>query len=353
MLEFTYEALPARVVFGKGTLERLPDEALRLGAQKALVLSTPSKRPLAEDVARRLGERVAGIYDRAVMHTPIEVAEAARVAARRLGADCYIAVGGGTTIGLAKAIALETGLPIVAIPTTYSGSEMTPVQGITREGIKRTTRDPRMLPRTVIYDPELTLRLPPAISGTSGMNAIAHCVEGLYAANANPITSLMAEEGIRALAASLPLVVSDPAGLEARSQALYGAWLGGAVLGAVGMALHHKLCHVLGGTFDLPHAEIHTLVLPQVAAYNRDAAPAAMARVARALGAGDAPAALFDLAGTLGAQMRREAFGLSAADLDRAADLAVQDAYANPRPVTRDEVRALLQDAYEGRRPAA
>jgi maleylacetate reductase len=230
---------------------------------------------------------------------------------------------------------------------------MTPVQGITRDGIKRTTRDPRMLPRTVIYDPELTLGLPPAISGTSGMNAIAHCVEALYAENANPITSLMAEEGIRALAASLPRVVQDPADLEARAQALYGAWLGGAALGAVGMALHHKLCHVLGGTFDLPHAEIHTLILPQAAAYNRDAAPEAMARIARALGAEDAPAALFDLAATLGAEMRLAAFGLDAADLDRAAELAVQDAYANPRPVTRDGVRALLQDAYDGRRPAA
>ena len=167
MLEFTYEALPARVVFGQGSLERLPDEVARLGAHKALVLSTPGKRALAEDAARRLGERVAGIYDQAVMHTPIEVAEAARVAARRLGADCYVAVGGGTTIGLAKAIALETGMPIVAVPTTYSGSEMTPVQGITRDGVKRTTRDPRMLPRAVIYDPQLTLSLPPAISGTA------------------------------------------------------------------------------------------------------------------------------------------------------------------------------------------
>jgi maleylacetate reductase len=353
MLEFTYEALPARVVFGQGTLERLSDEALRLGAQKALVLSTPGKRALAEDAARRLGGRAIGIYDQAVMHTPIEVAEAARVAARQRGADCYVAVGGGTTIGLAKAVALETGLPILAIPTTYSGSEMTPVQGITQDGVKRTTRDARMLPKTVIYDPELTLGLPPAVSGTSGMNAIAHCVEALYARNANPITSLMAEEGIRALGASLPRVVQGPADLEARSQALYGAWLGGTALGAVGMALHHKLCHVLGGSFDLPHSEIHTLVLPQAAAYNRAAAPDAMARIARALGAEDAPAALFDLARTLGAEMRLAAFGLAAADLDRAAELALQDTYANPRPVTRDGVRALLQDAYDGRRPAA
>jgi maleylacetate reductase len=353
MLEFTYGTLPGRVVFGAGSLRRLADEVANLGVERALVLSTPGKRALAEDAAGRLGPRVAGIYDGAVMHTPIEVAKAGRAAAERLGADGYVSIGGGTTIGLAKAIALETGRPIVAVPTTYSGSEMTPIQGITEGGIKRTRRDPRMLPKVVIYDPELTLGLPASVSGTSGMNAIAHCVEALYAKNANPITSLMAEEGIRALGASLPVVVRAPEDLEARSEALYGAWLAGSALAAVGMALHHKLAHVLGGSFNLPHAETHTLVLPQAAAHNRQAAPEAMARVARALGADDAPAALFDLAKALGAEMRLEAFGLREADLERAAELAVQDPYYNPRPVTREGVRALLQDAYEGRRPAA
>jgi maleylacetate reductase len=353
MLEFTYETLPGRVVFGAGSRARLADEVASLGAERALVLSTPGKRALAEDAAARLGALAAGLYDRAVMHTPIAVAEAGRAAAERLDADCYVAIGGGTTIGLAKAIAVETGRPIVALPTTYSGSEMTPIQGITADGVKRTRRDPRMLPRVVIYDPELTLGLPAKVSGPSGMNAIAHCVEALYARNANPITSLMAEEGIRALGASLPVVVREPGDLEARSEALYGAWLAGSALGAVGMALHHKLAHVLGGSFNLPHAETHTLILPQAAAYNREAAPEAMARIARALGADDAPASLFDLGTALGAEMRLQAFGLSEADLERAADLAAQDPYDNPRPVTRAGVRALLQDAYEGRRPAA
>ena len=352
MLEFTYETLPGRVLFGAGCLERLGDEVARLGTARALVLCTPGKRALAEGAARRLGARAAGIYDQAVMHTPIEVAKAGRAEALRLGADCYVAIGGGTTIGLAKAIALETGHPIVAVPTTYSGSEMTPLQGITADGVKRTRRDRRMLPKVVIYDPKLTLGLPARVSGPSGMNAIAHCVEALYAEGANPITSLMAEDGIRALATSLPAVVRTPADLDARSLALYGAWLAGAALGAVGMALHHKLAHVLGGSFNLPHAETHTLILPQVAAFNRQAAPDAMARVARALGGKDAPGALFDLATTLGAEMRLKAFGLTEADLERAADLAVQEPYYNPRPVTREGVRALLQDAYDGRRPA-
>jgi maleylacetate reductase len=353
MLEFSYEMLPGRVVFGAGSRDRLAAEVAGLGAKRALVLSTPGKRALAEEAAGRLGTLAAEIYDKAVMHVPIEVAEAGRAAAERARADCYVAIGGGTTIGLAKAIALETGRPIVALPTTYSGSERTPIQGITADGVKHTRRNPKMLPKVVIYDPELTLALPAGVSGTSGMNAIAHCVEALYAKNANPITSLMAEEGIRALGASLPVVVREPANLEARSEALYGAWLAGSALGTVGMALHHKLAHVLGGSFNLPHAETHTLLLPHTAAYNRDAASEAMARIARALGAEDAPAALFDLATELGAEMRLEVFGLSEVDLDRAAELATENPYDNPRPVTREGVRALLRDAYEGRRPAA
>jgi maleylacetate reductase len=242
MLAFTYQALPSRIVFRVGAIGDLPDEVSKLGS-RALVLSTPEQAELGSDVARRLGEHAAGVYDRAQMHVPIETANAARAVAKALGADCCVAVGGGSTIGLGKAIALEFGLPIVAVPTTYAGSEMTPIWGLTEGGIKRTGRDIRVLPKTVIYDPELTLSLPPQLSGVSGLNAIAHCVEALYARDANPIISLMAEEGIRALAAALPVIADSPANIEARSQALYGAWLAGAALGSVGMALHHKLCH--------------------------------------------------------------------------------------------------------------
>ncbi len=352
MLEFVHDALPGRVVFGAGSRARLADEVTRLGAERALLVSTPGHRRLAEDAAERLGARAAGIWDRARMHAPIENAEAARAEARRVGADACVALGGGTPIGLAKAIALELGLPIVAVPTTYAGSEMTPVLGITEGGVKRTRRDLRMLPRTVIYDPELTFSLPAAVSGPSGMNAIAHCVEALYATDANPLTSLIAEEGIRALAKSLPAVVREPANLEARADALYGAWLGGAALAAVGMALHHKLCHVLGGSFDLPHAEVHTIVLPHATAYNRTGAPAAMARIARALSAEDAAQGLFDLAAALGARQSLAEIGLREEDLDRAANLAVESPYPNPTPLTREDIRALLDDAYHGRRPA-
>jgi alcohol dehydrogenase class IV len=350
MRSFTYTALPARVIFGAGAVALLEEEAGRLGT-KALVLATPEQEETAAEIARRLGPRAAGVFARAVMHVPIEIAEAAREEAQTLGADLCVAVGGGSTIGLGKAIALAFGLPILAVPTTYAGSEMTPIWGLTEGGEKKTGRDQRVLPRTVIYDPELTLSLPAHVSGPSGMNAIAHCVEALYAPDANPIVSLMAEEGIRALARALPAVVRDGSDLAARSDALYGAWLAGTALGAVAMSLHHKLCHTLGGSFNLPHAETHTIVLPHAAAYNRQAAPEAMARVADALGAPDAPAGLYDLAVSVGAKSALKDIGLAEADLDRAAEIATRNPYANPRPVTRQGVRALIADAWAGRRP--
>lgn len=352
MLSFVYDALPSRVIFGAGCLDKLPEEIDRLGASKALVLSTPQQRETAAGIATRLGSRAAGLFDRAAMHVPIEIAHAAREEAGRVGADCCVAVGGGSTTGLAKAIALTSPLPILAIPTSYAGSEMTPIWGLTQEGRKTTGRDTRVLPKVVLYDPTLTLSLPPAFSATSGINAIAHCVEALYAKDANPVISMLAEEGIRALAASLAVIVQDPGNLEARSEALYGSWLGGIALGSVGMALHHKLCHTLGGSFNLPHAETHTVILPHAAAYNASAAPETMLRAARALAAESAGAGLYDLAARLSAPLSLRAIGLHETDLDRAADLAVQNPYYNPRPVTREGVRVLLQNAFDGRRPS-
>jgi alcohol dehydrogenase class IV len=286
------------------------------------------------------------------MHVPVETAIEARKAAAELGADGCIAVGGGSTIGLGKAIALTSGMPVIAVPTTYSGSEMTPILGMTEGGVKKTQRDAKVLPRTTIYDPELTLGLAPATSAASGMNAIAHCVEALYAVDGNPIVSLMAEEGIRALAASLPLIVSSSRDLDARSRALYGAWLAGAALGSAGMALHHKLCHTLGGSFSLPHAETHSIVLPHAVRYNRDAAPEAMRRIAAALGVADPATGLWDLEKKLSLKMSLAAIGMPEDGIENAARLATESPYPNPRPVTYEGVRALLRDAWEGRRPA-
>lgn len=351
MDSFVYESFPVLVSFGAGRVAQLPAEAARLGLWRALVLSTPGQRALGERAAALLGERAAGAHAGAVMHVPAESVAAARAEAGRLGADGYVAIGGGSTIGLAKALALATGLPIVALPTTYSGSEMTAIWGLTEGGVKRTGRDERVRPRSVIYDPELTLGLPAKVAGPSGVNALAHCVEALYAPDGNPITALMAEEGVRALAASLPAVVARPGDLEARAGALYGAWLAGAALGAASMGLHHKLCHTLGGSFNLPHAEVHAVILPHAAAYNAAAAPGALARVARAMGAPSAPGAIFDLAAALGAPTSLAALGMAEADLDRAAELATMSPYPNPAPVTRAGVRRLLDDAFHGRRP--
>lgn len=351
MRSFTYNGQPGRVVFGAGALQQLGKEISALGAQRALVLSTPEQRASAERVAQMLGDKAAGIFDRAVMHVPIETAREAREVARQLGADCAVAVGGGSTTGLGKAIALDSGLPILAIPTTYAGSEMTPIYGITEAGLKKTGRDARVLPRTVIYDPELTLTLPVGLSVTSGINAIAHAAEGLYSVDGNPVMDLMAEEGIRALGRALPGIRANAQDLDARGDALYGAWLCGIVLGNVGMALHHKLCHTLGGSFNLPHAETHTIVLPHALAYNAKAAPEAMRRVARALEAKNAPQAVYDLAKDNGAPVALRDIGLRAEDLDRACDIALQNQYPNPRALERTALRQLFQDAYEGVRP--
>lgn len=351
MKKFIYTAQPARVVFGAGSLTQLAGEIDALGAKKALVLSTPEQRASAEMVAGLLGARAAGVFDRAVMHVPLETAREARELARRLGADCAVAIGGGSTTGLGKAIALDSGLPILAIPTTYAGSEMTPIYGITEAGMKKTGRDIRVLPRTVIYDPELTLSLPVSLSVTSGINAIAHAAEGLYAVDANPIMDLMAEEGIDALGRALPTIVKDSRCMDARADALYGAWLCGTVLGHVGMALHHKLCHTLGGSFNLPHAETHTVVLPHALAYNSSDAPQAMVRIRRALGGSSAAQAVYDLAKNNGAPVALKDIGMKAADLDRACDIALQNQYPNPRPLERAAIRQLLQNAFDGLRP--
>ncbi len=351
MKPFVYTAQPARVVFGAGSLSQLAKEIDALGAKKALVLSTPEQRASAERVADLLGPRAAGVFDRAVMHVPIETAREARELARKLGADCAVAIGGGSTTGLGKAIALDSGLPILAIPTTYAGSEMTPIYGITEAGLKKTGRDLRVLPRTVIYDPELTLSLPVALSVTSGINAIAHAAEGLYSVDSNPIMDLMAEEGIRAIGRALPAIKKEANDMEARSDALYGAWLCGIVLGHIGMALHHKLCHTLGGSFNLPHAETHTIVLPHALAYNATAAPQAMVRIARALGGTSAAQAMYDLAKANGAPVALKDIGMKEADLDKACDIALQNQYPNPRPLERVAIRQLFQDAFEGARP--
>jgi len=347
-LNFTYVSLPTRVVFGAGSIRGLAAEVERLGAKRVLLISTPGRAEMVRNLAKGLA--LAGVFDRAVMHTPLAVVEAAREEARKVNADCCVTVGGGSTIGFGKAIALSSSLPVVAVPTTYSGSEMTTIWGVSEGGAKKTGRDPKVLPRAVIYDPELTLGLPAAVSAASGMNAIAHCAEALYAHDGNAIISLMAEEGIRALASALPRIVAHPSDIEGRTAALYGSWLAGMTISTTSVALHHKLCHVLGG-FGLPHAETHSIVLPHAMRYNQDAAPEAMARIRKSLGGQEAAKGLYELERQLGLPMRLADIGMKEADLERAARIAVEAPYPNPREVEYAPVLALLRDAYEGRRP--
>ncbi len=352
MQSFTYTALPARVIFGFGTRSRLADEVRRLGLRRVLVLSTPGQRALAAEIAELIGELCAGMFNGAAMHTPVEVTEEALRVVRDLGADGTVAVGGGSTTGLGKAIALSTDLPQIVLPTTYAGSEMTAGVGQTEAGRKTTQRSIKVLPETVIYDVELTMNLPAAISGTSGINAIAHAVEAFYAKDANPVISLMAEEGIRALARSLPRIAREPSDRDGRADALYGAWLCGMCLGSAGVALHHKLCHVLGGAFGLPHAETHTIILPHAVAYNAPTVPDAVGRAAKALGGGaDAASALFELAGAVGAKRALKDIGMPRDVIETAADLALADPYYNPRPLERDTIRDLLLRAWAGAPP--
>ena len=345
---FTYETLQAGVVFGPGVLSRLPLELERLGFQRALVLTTPEQAHETVRLERLLGARMVGAFAQARMHVPVATANAARARARELDADCTVAFGGGSTIGLGKALALEPGIPQVAVDTTYAGSSRTPIWGLTENGRKTIGTDARVMPRLTIFDPELTFTLPARVTAASGLNAMAHCVEALYSEQANPVTALIAEEGLRALGLSIPRAVVQPQDLEARTGALYGAFLAGTALGSVGMALHHKLCHTLGGRFDLPHAETHAVVLPHVVRYNERHAPGATAAVARALHTEDAAARLFALLDELKLPTCLRELGLAQKDLDEAADLATQRPYFNPRPVDRASIRRLLGDAFSG-----
>ncbi len=351
-LAFTYQALPMRVVMGAGAITSLPAEIDRLGLRRALVLCGPGRPDTGRRIAEALGDRAAGVLAEARMHVPIEVADRARDRARELGADVCVTVGGGSAIGLGKAIALEHGIPVVAVPTTYAGSEMTPVWGLTQDGQKRTGRDPRVLPKSVIYDPELTRTLPAGLSVTSGMNAVAHAVEALYAPDATPIVSLIAEEGVRALTGALPTIVETSTDLDARTRAQYGAWLCGACLGSTTMSLHHKLCHSLGGTLDLPHAPTHTVVLPHALAFNQPAAPQAVAALSRALGGTVDPARrLWDLAAELGAPRSLRELGMADADIPRIVDQVIANPYANPVEVTPNGLTRLLRAAWAGDPP--
>ena len=346
-----YQSLPSRVVFGAGSLASLRAEAEALGCRRMLLICTRSQEKVAGRVLDLLGPLAGPVFPGAAMHTPVEVTEAAMTLVKGEQADGLVALGGGSAIGLAKAIALRTDLPQIVVPTTYAGSEMTPVLGQTEGGRKTTQRSPKVLPETVIYDVELTLSLPVAVSLTSGFNAMAHGVEALYAEHPNPLLLSVAEETVRLMAHALPRMVIAPEDPAARTAALEAAWLGGWSLANAGSGLHHRLCHILGGAFGLPHAETHTILLPHVLAYNAPEAPEAMARLARALGAPYPADALYDLAQSLGAPAALKDLGMPREGAELAVAAAFEQGGWNPRAPDKPALERMLRRAWAGERP--
>lgn len=346
---FTYVSSPGRVLFGSGRTRELAAELERLGCRRAFVVCTPDQKELALRVAAECGARA--VFQEAKMHTPVMVTQVALSQLQAAECDGLVAIGGGSTIGLSKALALRTDLPQVAVPTTYAGSEMTPILGETNEGRKTTLRSQKVLPEVVIYDVDLTLSLPARLSAVSGVNAIAHAVEALYAQDSNPIIGLMAEEAITALSRALPSIVTGSGATPAREAAQYGAWLAGICLGSGSMGLHHQICHVLGGQFNLPHAETHAVMLPHVVAYNCAAVPAAMARIAKALENADAASGLSALNRTLENPRSLAELGMPRDGIVQTVELAMKDRYANPRPLESAALQSMLARAWAGEAP--
>ena len=353
MNDFVHESLPGRVVFGAGSRAHLADEVQRLAANRVMVIASEFESAIADDVTSVLGDLVVGRFTDVVQHVPVGHATAAVERARSLDADAVLTIGGGSATGFGKVVRLDLDVRFIAVPTTYAGSEMTAIWGRTDGDHKQTGTDLRVKPDTVVYDPELTLTLPASIAGPSGMNALAHCVEALYGPGANPVVSLQALEGVRALAAGLPKVCGADDDVDARSDVLYGAYLAGVALGGGGTALHHKTCHVLGGMFGLDHGAMNAVVLGHAVAYNAPAMPAVMGDLGDALDVApvDVPSALFDLAASIGAPTSLEAIGMPADGIDDAARRVIEAAAANIRPPEEDAIRQMLDDAFHGRRP--
>jgi maleylacetate reductase len=277
---------------------------------------------------------------------PVTVIADAHEALEQYQPQSLLSFGGGSAIGLGKARAFDTKLPLAAIPTTYSGSEMTAVWGNSAEGIKRTFRNREVAPCLVLYDPDLTLGLSARVTGASGMNALAHCIEAEYAPERGPVTSFFALEGVKQLTASLHVLAESPRDEAARRRALLGAHYAGRALDMTSMGLEHKLAHMLG-SMGLDHAESHAAIVPWVTAWNAPAAPEAMARLAAALGSDDASYALQALARRLGIRPLGD-LGFTAGDIPHVVGRGLAQKFPNPRSVDADGVTWILERAILG-----
>lgn len=348
MRAFIHTGAGPRVLFGSGVIAVLEEELLKLGCRRVLLVSTSGQMTAISRIANQIKGLAVNVFPEARMHTPIEVTEKAIRLSRDFRADCTISFGGGSAIGLGKAIALRTDLIQVAVPTTHSGSEMTPIVGETVDHTKTTQRSPKVLPELVLYDPELAVSVPPLVAAGSGFNAIAHGVEGLYQA---ADVRVLAEEGIEALVGSLKRIVRNPKDVEARSDALYGSWLCGRSLASATMALHHKLCHILGGAFDLPHAPMHALLLPHTVAYNAGSTGIEIQRLSCAVGASDPAAKLYELLRELGLPYSLQQIGMREEDLDSAVNLVMRSVHWNHRSLDKDSILAMLKRSFTGSPP--
>ena len=353
MPEFEYKALPWNIIFGVGVLKRLPEELDKMGLSRALVLSTPFQSEQASEIASLLGDRASGLFDQAVMHVPGETVKAAIKLANSVKADCTVSLGGGSTTGLGKALVLKLDLPNIAIPTTYAGSEMTNIWGMTDNQRKVTGRDVKVLPDLTLYDPELTRTLPTDIAGPSGINAMAQAVVNVATDKPNPMISMMGTEAVRALAVSLPKVIENPDDMEARSDALFGACLAGATLGTGITSLHHRLCHTLGGTYNTPHAETHAILLPHSIAYNAAATPDGTRKLAEAIGHENPALGVFELLEKLGIPRRLADVGIKESDIDNIVETSLEKPLNNPEPVIASRLRNMLKNALYGHPPKA
>jgi len=344
---FTHEGAPTRVVFGMGARHSLADELDRLGLSQVMLIASESSRAEADALVSLLDHRLTWRVDGVRQHVPAERVNEVTADALRVGADGVVTLGGGSATGLGKAVALS-GLPLVAVPTTYAGSEMTPVWGVTTGRRKETGRDPMVLPKTVVYDPELTFGLPPLMTAASGMNALAHCLEALWAPGASPLSEPLALDGARTLCAALPAAVAEPWDPNARSRALVGACQAGMALAAAGTGLHHRLCHLLGGRYDMPHAQTHAALLPHVVGFNEPVLGSLAARMAVAVGSGRASSGAYDLAVRMGLPMALSELGMPEPAIGELAAEVAADPPPNPREIDEAVLRSLLRAAWEG-----
>ncbi len=351
LLNFRQHSLPWNIVFGIGAIRNAADELDKLGFSRALLISSPEQAGQAREVLGNLGDRGVGLFNRAAMHVPQTTVEQAARVARDHHADCTVSIGGGSTTGLGKALALKHALPNIAVPTSYAGSEMTNIWGITDDGEKRTGRDDTVLPVLTIYDPELTLTMPPEFAGPSGLNAMAQAVVNVASQAENPFVSSMALDAIRAIAHGLPIIMAEPDNLEARSEVLLGACFAGGAIGAGTSSLHHRLCHIFGGTFGTLHAQTHAVLLPHCIAYNAAATPVGTGRIAQAMGVGNAATGIYELAKKVGAPQALQDIGVGHDDLDRVVAMVLEAPPENPEAVTEKRLRVLLEDAFKGVAP--